>query len=421
MDAALIVAVALGLLGFGLVSGRLERTSISAPMIFTALGILIGARGLGLVGDVQSESLHRLGEITLVLVLFIDAARIDLRRLAREQNLPVRMLAIGLPLTILLGAVLARGIFAGTSWWVALALATILAPTDAALGQSVVSNLRVPVRIRQTLNVESGLNDGIALPILLMFFAFVVQGAGNEAAIHWAGVLGRHLLLGSAFGFAVGWIGGRLVTLAAKSGWINGAFERISALSLALLAWGGAEALGANGFVAAFWAGIAVGNFSRAICACLFEFAEAEIQLLTALVFMAFGAVMVPAALSELTWHCVLYAVLSLTVIRMVPMALSLVGAHLLPRSILFLAWFGPRGIASILYVYLALEHDNPGFEFMFGVVTFTVLLSVFLHGMTAYPASVRYGKWIEEHERGHAERKQVPEMPLRVPRRHSG
>ena len=419
MSTLAFVVVALAILGFGLVSGRVQRSFVTAPIVFVVFGFLVSQRVLGLVEfNVEERFIHLLAELTLVLVLFTDASRIDLRLLRREHDLPVRLLSIGLPLTIVAGTLLAVVVLGGLSFWEAALVAVILAPTDAALGQAVVSNKRVPVRIRQALNVESGLNDGIALPLVLIFLSFASIAAETHSVHYWARFVALQVVLGPIVGIAVGYLGGRLISRASRSGWMNHAFQDLGALGLSLLAFAGAELVGGNGFIAAFAAGLTIGNLSRPICECLYEFAEAEGQLLTLVVFMVFGAVMVPRILDHASSSVVLYGVLSLTVIRMLPAALSLVGAKLRWRTTLFLGWFGPRGIASILFALLVVEEAClPAGEEIITIVMTTVLLSVFAHGVTAYPGAVWYARRVEAAgpDECKAEMVEVTEMPVRI------
>jgi NhaP-type Na+/H+ or K+/H+ antiporter len=418
VDPSSIAVVALSVCLFAAFSKKAERSPLTPPMFFLAVGFFLGGEGLGWMHlDIDGGAIHVLAELTLVLVLFIDAARIDLTCLRREESLPARLLGIGMPLTIVVGAAAALAVLPELGWTEALLLAAILAPTDAALGQAVVSNPLVPVRIRQSLNVESGLNDGIALPVVLVLAS--LAGAREEAgdASYWLRVAALAVTLGPLVGGAVGFVGGRVVDWGTRSGWINDAFQRISGLGVALLAFGAAELVGGNGFIAAFVAGLTLGNTARGVCTCLYEFGEAEGQLLTLLVFLAFGATMLPEALSHATGAAVLYALLSLTVVRMVPVGLALLGTGLRPVSVAFLGWFGPRGLASILFVLLVVEEGRlatgPLLE---TVVVLTVLASTLLHGLTGYPLARRYGEYSAAMEETRAEHADAPELPVRIP-----
>ena len=423
METLTFVAVAVFILAFGLVSARLAKTVITPPMVFVAFGILVGPAGAGLLElSVESEVVRALAEATLVLVLFTDASRIDFSLLRRGYHLPLRMLGIGLPLTMALGTVGAVTLFDGLGWWGAAVAAAILAPTDAALGQAVVSNPRVPARIRQALNVESGLNDGIALPFVLFFIHGAHATQDAHGAGYWAQFVGSQLVLGPLVGAGVGYFGGRLVDWGARSNWMSHSFQQLSAIALALLAFAGAEAVHGNGFIAAFVAGLVLGNTAKTICTCLIDFAEAEGQLLALLAFLVFGAAEIGPALGGVSGTVLLYAVLSLTVIRMLPISLSLLGAGLGAGTHLFLGWFGPRGLASILYVFLVLEGAGvAGRDQIFSIVIITVLLSVFAHGLSAWPFSNAYAKRaakLHEEQPECPEHLPVEEIPVRLPLR---
>ena len=417
MEPSSIAIVALAVCLFAAFSKKAERSPLTPPMFFVAVGFCLGGAGLGWMHlDLDGEAIHILAELTLVLVLFTDAARIDLTCLRREGSLPARLLGIGMPLTIVAGAAVAMGVLPGLGWIEALLLAAILAPTDAALGQAVVANPLVPLRIRQSLNVESGLNDGIVLPVVLVFAS--LAGAREQAGdtSYWLRFALLAVTLGPLVGVAVGFVGGRVVAWGTRSGWINDAFQRLAGLGLAMLAFGAAELVGGNGFIAAFVAGLTLGNTARGVCECLYEFGEAEGQLLTLLVFLAFGAAMVPEALPHVTGGAVLYALLSLTIVRMVPVGLSLLGTGLRPASVAFLGWFGPRGLASILFALLIVEEGTlESGPFLVAVVVLTVLGSTFLHGLTAFPLARRYGEYTAALAASRAEHGDAPELPVRI------
>lgn len=411
-----LFVVALVILLFGAISRRAERSPLTPPMFFIAAGCLVSEHGLGLIEvDLSGDVVHALTELTLVVVLFTDASRIDLACLRREGGLPVRMLGMGLPLTMLFGTAAGFLLFPNFGWLEAALLAAILAPTDAALGQAVVSNPLVPARIRQTLNVESGLNDGIALPVVLVLASLAGATEAEGDVGHWLRFAVLAVTLGPGVGFLVGWLGGRWLERGVAAGWVNVPFQRLSLLGLSLLAFAGAELVGGNGFIAAFVAGLTMGNVARNVCETLYQFGETEGQLLTLLVFLVFGAVLVPEAIEHFSWRVLLYSLLSLTLIRMAPVAISLVGSGLRVPSIAFLGWFGPRGLASILFVLVVVEEgrlaSGPLLE---GIVVLTVFLSAMMHGATAYPFARRYGAYVERNDTT-IEDHEVVEMPVRV------
>lgn len=416
-----LLALALLLLGYGLISQRLESTILTGPMVFAVFGFLAGPAGLGLVAlDLGGELLHGLAEATLVLVLFADASTVDLAVMRRGYTLPLRLLAVGLPLTIAAGTLVARAMFPALGLWGAALLAAILAPTDAALGQAVVTSEKVPLRIRQALNVESGVNDGICLPFVMLFLS-LATGAAARTAAEWAQYAAGQLVLGPLAGVAVGWIGAKAIERATDADWMNEGFRKLSSLALALLAYCVAESLAGNGFIAAFVAGLTLGNTIRKdICHSMLVFAETEGQLLGLLAFVVFGASDIAPALTAAGPAVLLFAALSLTALRMLPVSLSLIGARFGAATHVFLGWFGPRGLASILYVLLALEGGGPpGSETIFAVVMTTVLGSVMLHGVSAAAGAAWYAARIDARvARGPEapEMLDVGEMPFRAP-----
>lgn len=415
MDTESFLVIAAGLVAFAMISGKLSNTIITPPMIFAAFGLVISGAVLG-IADVEFENdiIHTLAELTLVFVLFTDAARIDLKLLRRDHNLPVRLLVGGLPLTIIAGTAVGLLLLPGFTLWQAALLAAVLAPTDAALGQAVVSSPLVPARIRQAINVESGLNDGIALPVVLLFASLASAEHASVDAGFWLQFGALQIILGPIVGIIIGWLGAKAADWAAGNGWMTQALQGPAALGIALIAFSAAEIIGGNGFISAFIAGLVLGNTVRGQCAALFEFAESEGQLLTLLTFLVFGAVLLPTLGDGVDWQVIVYAVLSLTVIRMVPAALSLFGTGVRGPTTLFLGWFGPRGLASILFALLVLEEaEIPLSDEILQITILTVALSILAHGITAAPAS-RWYAGVVARMGDCEESKPVSEMPNR-------
>ncbi|GAA1106325.1 cation:proton antiporter domain-containing protein [Nocardiopsis metallicus] len=383
----LLVLAAL-FLGYALISGRTQGTWLTAPMVFTTAGLALGAGGLGLLtGTVTGEAMRLLTEATLVLVLFTDAVRVDLGALRREFRLPLRLLGVGMPLGIGLGTALAYGVLPGLGIAGAALLAAVLVPTDAALGSAMVADRRLPVRIRQTLNVESGLNDGIALPSVVILSALAVGSGGMSDSASWAGFAAQQIGLGLLVGVAAGGAGGWLLTRVDGAGWVNATHRRLYPLALAVLTYTGAEAVAGNGFLAAFAAGLAFGMSAGDHRHFVHQFAEREGELLSMVTFTLFGALVIGPRLGEVDWHVVAYAVLSLTVVRPFAVALASLGAGLRTETVLFLGWFGPRGLASILFALMVAEQGGGGVsEQVLLVAGVTVLISVYAHGITAAP-----------------------------------
>jgi len=401
--------------GYAMVSERLAMSPISAPIVFTTVGLVMGTGGLVWFDlEVGGEAVAFLVEATLVLVLFTDAIRIDLQVLRREAALPARLLGIGLPLTIVLGALAAALVIPGISTIEALLLAAVLAPTDAALGQAVVSDQRLPVRLRQSLNVESGLNDGIAVPLVTVVLAIAVaEEAGSSA--DWLELAAKQVGFGVLAGVAVGAIGGRLLDSRVIAGAVEGIYRQLATISIAAAAFALAGLVDGNGFIAAFTAGLAFGHVARGQCAGVQDFTEDEGELLSAITFVIFGAVLVGPLLDNLTWQIAVYAVASLTVIRMVPVLVSMIGSGTFFETRLFLGWFGPRGLASILFALVVVEElHTPAAETIFAVAAWTVLASVFAHGFTAKAWTRRLALRLAAETDPMPEMEPATEMPTR-------
>ena len=391
-----ILIILCAFLAYGLFSKRLQSTVLTGPMLFAGLGLLVGPAGADFIPiQITSSTIYVLAEITLILVLFSDAATIDLRQLRRDHNLPVRMLLIGMPLTIILTGLTAFVLFTEFTIWEALLLGAILAPTDAALGMAVITNPVVPVRIRQALNVESGLNDGIALPLVLVFAALASTGATGGTPVSFLSDAAIQLAVAPLTGIFVGYFGGRLVNMCYRKGWLSETAEGIIALALAFGAFQLAEVLNGNGFISAFVGGLVFGNTLGKKCKFLFKFAESEGQLLVLSTFMVFGAVMIPTGLVNLSVSMMIFAILALTVLRIAPVSVSLLSKGTSALTSVFLGWFGPRGLASILFCLLIIEESNvPHKEQILVATIITVVLSIFLHGFSATPAARRYGAY---------------------------
>jgi NhaP-type Na+/H+ or K+/H+ antiporter len=425
MDTWMLAGIALVLIAYAAVSGRLASTPVTQAMVFVAIGLLAGNRVLGLIeADAASQFVRHLAEATLTLVLFTDAVRVNLGRLRRESLVPARLLGIGLPLTIVAGTLAGLVLLPGLDLWTAAALATMLAPTDAALGLPVVSNRRLPSRIRQGLNVESGLNDGVCVPLLIIFLtiAEAEQGAAHVEPLR---VILEEIGFGAAGGLVAGALGAWVLRGFAARGWMEGTWKQINAVATPLLAYGIAVALGGSGFIAAFVAGIVFAALAGEQAEATTFLAEETGELLNAVTFLLFGAVLLGPALGDPDWRVIGYAVLSLSVVRLLPVALAMVGTGMRRVTVGFLGWFGPRGLASIVFVLILVEQtDLPERPLLLDVVTWTVALSVYAHGISAWPGANRYADWYAAHAEDHAampESSPVPEARIRVPARPSG
>jgi NhaP-type Na+/H+ or K+/H+ antiporter len=404
-----------GLLAYGLFSRVLDARSLTPQIVMLVLGL-----GLGVVvaGSsevaIDTELLHVAGEAALILCLFIDAARIDVGALRGSAGLPVRLLAIGLPLTLLLGTAVAAMLLPGILLIDAVLLAILIAPTDAALGVLVVSSPKVPIRIRQALNVESGLNDGLVTPLVLV--AVVAGQADGSGSGGWVADAVAQIGFGTLAGLAVGVGGALLLRVATRRHWMLDGARWMAAPALAFLAWFIALQLGGNAFVAAFVAGLAsTATFGRVPDDYL-EFGEVGGELLGLAVFFMFG-VLVPA-LGPYDLPVILFAILGLTLVRMLPVALSLVGTGLSPATSTFMGWFGPRGLASIVLALVAIG-DGAGVPPTFSpvvisAVALTVTLSVLAHGLSAGPAVAWYARAVARLPAGAAEHASSSALPVR-------
>jgi NhaP-type Na+/H+ or K+/H+ antiporter len=410
-------AIAVMLIAYGAVSGRLRSTPVTQSMVFVTLGLLAVNQVHDLADADSTPFVRHLAEATLALVLFTDAVRVNRGRLRHESALPTRLLGVGLPLTIVAGTLAGLVLLPQLNLWTAAALATMLAPTDAALGLPVVTNPRLPSRIRQGLNVESGLNDGVCVPLLLIFLT-IAQAEEGVDHIGPVRVVTEQIGFGAAGGVVAGVLGAWVLRTFGGRGWMEETWRQIDAVATPLLAYTLAAALGGSGFIAAFVAGIGFRMVAADHAKEVTFLAEQSGELLNAVTFLLFGAVLLGPALGELDWRIALYAVASLTAVRMLPVALAMVGAGMRRITVGFLGWFGPRGLASIVFVLVLLEEtDLPERSLMLTVVTWTVALSVYAHGLTAGPGATRYANWYHanhEHHRVMPESASVAEQRTR-------
>jgi NhaP-type Na+/H+ or K+/H+ antiporter len=416
VDATALAAVAGALLVWALLSSRLSRFDISGPMALVALGLVAHSAGLADLAP-DGAPLGVVAQAALALLLFTDAARIDITRLRHDAQLPGRLLGVGLPLTLVVGAGLAYVIQPSLGWGAALLVAACLAPTDAGLGAAIVNDQSVPRRIRRTLNVESGLNDGIAAPVVTLAIAVTAQESLD--ATHELSSAAAQLGIGVVVGVAVGVVGGYLLRWATRREWVEQGATPLAVLALAVLANTTAIAAGGNGFIAAFVAGLAFGPALSAIrtrseSEAPLEFAEFGGQLLGSVVWFLFGAVLLVPILRELSWQIVVYALLSLTVVRMVPVAVSLIGMRLGRPTVIFLGWFGPRGLASLVFAIEAMDELGGIGDEVAVFVGFTVLLSVVAHGATSGPWATRYSGWCATRDDDHPTMAHMPVMTSR-------
>ena len=401
MDWAL-PTIALALLAFAAVSGRLDGTPITGPMVFTAFGLLVGGDALGLVDPrVSGEAVKLLAESTLALVLFGDAARIDLRALRGEVSIPARLLGIGLPLTLVAGFGVGLVLLGSLAWPEALLLAVILAPTDAALGQAVVTLPRLPSPVRQGLNVESGLNDGICVPLFFIALAIAQADARHVSDVTAFRLVAEAIGYGAVGGVIAGTVAAAVVVLGRRHRFVDDVWLQVVPVAAAVLAYSVADALGGSGFIAAFVGGMIFGGLRRRHGGEVGYLIEELGGVLNAITFIVFGAVILGPALGDVTWAIAAYAVLSLTLVRMLPVGIAMLGTGARRQTVGFLGWFGPRGLASIVFAVILVEEGGlPHDDVIITATVITIGLSVLAHGLTAAPLANRYAAWFESHPR---------------------
>jgi sodium/hydrogen antiporter len=398
VQAALPILLVSTMLVYALLARRLERVGVTAAMVFVAAGVLLGGAGLGLVQvDPHARWVLVVAEVTLSLILFSDAARLRLREVGADRIPVLRLLGIGLPLTVVAGMLLVVAVFPDRGWVAAALVAAILAPTDAALGSAVVRDRRVPRRVRRILSVESGLNDGLATPLVTVLVAVAASQAGLLGEESWERRAISALAIAVVLGAAVGRGGGALLGWCRRRGWTSPLSVQVAVLALALLCYVGATALEANGFVAAFVGGLVLATTVGV------ETAEEELAFTESLgllgsyaVWLAFGAAMVGPAIGRMSGGTVLVALGALTVARLVPVLVATARAGWSPPTVAFVGWFGPRGIATVIFALVALESlgRTALADHVLDVASITVLVSIVAHGLTARPLAARYGTW---------------------------
>jgi NhaP-type Na+/H+ or K+/H+ antiporter len=379
---------------YSLVAGRFERSMISGPMVFVVVGFLVGPSVLGwLDGDATNNDLRVMADLTLALILFIDAANTDMSVLKRQFRIPSRMLLLGLPGAIILGFGFAALIFDGLSLYEAAILGTMLAATDAALGKAVITNEAVPARIREGLNIESGLNDGICVPILLFFIALAVSGDDGGHSRSALTLVTEEIGIGMTVGLGLALFGSTLMRWCFKQGWVTEIWMQVTVVGLAIASFSVAQSLHGSGYIAAFTGGLLFGHLAKDDTHKLVLAAEGVGETLALVTWFMFGSLVIGQAFGSFSWEVVVYALLSLTVIRIVPIVLSLAGSGESISSKMFLGWFGPRGLASIVFAIIVINAKVPQAEFLSMVVVCTVFLSLVAHGISANPLAKRLGK----------------------------
>ena len=379
---------------YSLIASKLEKTPVNGALAYVLIGMLCGPHLLGLVDlPIDEEGISLLAEIALAICLFTDSSNANLTVLKSVEAIPVRLLTIGLPLTIALGLAIAWLIFGELSFCEIALIATMLAPTDAALGKAVVTNPVVPAKVRESLNVESGLNDGICVPVILFFIA--LAASTGEASASTPGIVSltlRVIGIGVVTGLALALLGGFALRTSAARGWVAGTWLQFPIIALALLCFGLAQWLGGSGFIASFVGGLTFGALTKQHKQEFLEAAEGTADAVAMVTWFTFGTIILKILLPGLSWQVLVYALLSLTVARMLPVFLCLLGKGLKPDTLLFMGWFGPRGLASIGFVVMVIAEKLPGNDTIVEGVSWTIVISVVLHGLSANPLASIYG-----------------------------
>ncbi|MEM8500959.1 MAG: cation:proton antiporter [Pseudomonadota bacterium] len=395
-----LLIIMLCAVAYAMFAKRLASSVVTAPMIFLTLGYLLSTSGI-MHQEHTEELLHIVAEVALIILLFVDATQIDFAALRKQHVLPQRMLLIGLPLSVLIGTVVATFLYPDWSIFAVALLAAILAPTDAALGQAVVSNQAVPVAERRTLTVESGLNDGLALPVVL-FFACTLATMEGEHQSNFLIFTAQQLILGPIVGGAIGWLGAKAMLHAADKDYTEPLYEGVAAIALAIGAYIAANMAGGNGFIAAFVGGLAFGHILKDRVKYVFEFAESEGQILIWASFLLLGMALLPEALHQLDLPMLLLILISLFAIRPLAIWLSLIGTETKPITRLFFGWFGPRGLATALFALLIVGDINHAYaDAVLAVAINAVWISALLHGVSAAPGAQWYARTIQRSEQG--------------------
>jgi sodium/hydrogen antiporter len=375
-DAVLILGALLAVAAA--LSGAMRGTVLSISVLSVALGMGLAAADVVSV-DAGDRAIIDLIELALILTLFSDGLFVE-RELLRVHWGPVtRAIVIAMPITLLLLGLAAGAIFPTLSWAEAFLLAAVLTPTDPVVTSTVVTAQRVPAIVRHTLNLESGLNDGLALPFVLFFLILAQPGgdAGNEAAK----LLGE-AAFGAFVGVALGVLGGRLHHHLPGGG-ITARYEGIYAIGFGLAAFGVADVTFGNGLIAAFVAGITMGVVEHQIPDAFVEFAENVSAIFQVVTFFVFGALIVATGYHGDIWRLVVFILVALLIARPAAILLAFLNSRLPRPQKLFIAWFGPKGVASMLFALFVLKSQVPDSGPIFDIAAVTILCSIVAHGLT--------------------------------------
>jgi len=371
-----------------LFTNRIGKLPVSGPILYVIFGFLVGPLVFNVfVIEIDGESIKTLAELALALILFNDASKANLSVLENNISIPIRLLLIGLPLTILMGILSGWVVFDNFSLVELAILATMLAPTDAALGKQVVTNKKVPSKIREALNLESGLNDGICVPVIFLLLAIFTAEHANDITVGFGfELLGKEIGLGIIIGLAITYIGDKLLRISVKHNWIEKSWQPIFIVSLAFSCFAMAQLIGGSGFIACFSGGILFGKINKKRKLELLEASEGSGEILSMIIWVIFGSVVIGSYINDLTFSVVLYAIASLTLVRILPVLLSLSRTSLSIKEKLFMGWFGPRGLASVVFAIIVLEVELPNMGTIMITAICTILFSILAHGFSANP-----------------------------------
>ncbi|MBX3098267.1 MAG: cation:proton antiporter [Salinibacterium sp.] len=381
----MILAFGVVLLAAILISGIAHRTVLSTAVVFLVAGFLLGQGMAGVVvltaGD---DRVSVLAQIALFVVLYTDGQRLAIRDLARAWRLPGRALLLGMPLTFVITALLGVWLV-GLPWPQALLIAAVLAPTDPVFASAIVGRNEIPARIRGLLQVESGLNDGLALPVVLIFIA-AIGGPDVEPL-----VLTLELVGGVALGIVVPLLVSFLLRIRFLA--TTPLYASLGPIAIAIIVYGVAVSTGANLYLAAFAAGITVASAAPELRDAFIEYGEFIAEIVKLLAIFIFGALIAPSVLADVSPLGYLFAVLILIVARPVAIELALIGSKLPWEERATAAWFGPKGFASVLYGVLVLESGSPDAEHLFHLIVVAISLSIIAHSSTDVPIAGYFGR----------------------------
>jgi NhaP-type Na+/H+ or K+/H+ antiporter len=383
------LVLAVLVLGYALISEKVNRSYIAPALIFLLLGMALGPFGLHLLdAGPGTEGYTVLAQLALTVILFNQAANLRFDGIRLHGPVTLRLLVIGIPLTVVLGALTAAVLLPVLPWWEAVCLAAIVAPTEVALIEALLDDRRIPERVRHALSVESGFYDGFALAILLTALALASEQA-DRSDVNWTWFIFSTEFLSLLAGAAVGLVGGLVVAWSRSRDWMSDIWAQLATLALAFICFGLGEWIQASGFVAAFTGGLAFSFVAKRKAAAPLstQVCDATAQLLELLVFAMFGAFAVIDGWRRADWRIVLFALLALFAVRIVAVLVAFVRTGLPTPDRLFIGWFGPRGIGTVVLGLLVVNRgDILHADVIATAVVVTVTLSLVLHSLTTAP-----------------------------------